>query len=125
MIKDISVYVYRNQTLGDCTCNGVTKRHDRLYLYVDCDVREARNHAANHQRPLDECLYLVRRQLFGNKADYCVPLSQMKDNGQVNNQMWVMAGGNFVYTSDGRYREYTGYTTPLSVHDRIENYPTY
>lgn len=30
----------------------------------------------------------------------------------------VMAGGNFVYTSDGRFRAVCQY--PISVHDRVE-----
>ena len=33
---------------------------------------------------------------------------------------WYMAGGNFLYTSDSRYKEITGISYPVSIHDRYE-----
>lgn len=33
---------------------------------------------------------------------------------------WYMAGGNFLYTSDSRFREITKSKYPISIHDRYE-----
>ena len=33
---------------------------------------------------------------------------------------WYMMGGNFLYTSDSRFKEITGISYPIAIHDRYE-----
>lgn len=33
---------------------------------------------------------------------------------------WYMAGGNILYTSDSRFKQITGISYPIAIHDRYE-----
>ena len=103
MSNYLLVFVYRND-LGDCTNNGVTSPQFNHKFVVPCE--------------------------YGNiteedvaKAGYVV-LEPGINGGVLNfrprgEKGWTMAGGNFVYTSDSRFRRTYG-TAPISVHDRVE-----
>jgi hypothetical protein len=97
----------------DCTAGGLTSQVDNADLYCDCTREEAIEHCRKRGKDPDKQLILVRRQLFGNNADYVEPLT--KPEGK-----WNMFGGNYVVTSDSRYREFTGSNRPLPVFDRFE-----
>lgn len=102
-MNKIPTYVYKN-SLGDCTNNGLTSKHDRLMLcYGDLNQEEI------NELPEDS-LILIERVLWGKPAPYAVPVEIYKSGRH------SMAGGNFVYTSDSRFPG----SAPLSVHDRVE-----
>ena len=104
-MNKVFTYVYKN-SLGDCTSNGLTSKHDRLNLYYG-----QLNDETINELPEDS-LILIERVLWGKQANYAVPIEIYKSKRH------SMAGGNFIYTSDSRFPA----SAPISVHDRIENY---
>lgn len=115
-IKRVLVNVYRNG-LGDCTNNGLTSRVSSSWLFVDCSREEALQLCEKEYINPYEQMILVRRTLWGRNADYAEPL--MKKAGH------QMFGGNFIYTSDSRFSEWTGSRAPIAVHDRFETREEY
>ena len=113
-IKHVKVDVYVSKSLPDCTNGGLTSKIETAELFCDCGKEDAAAWCAENGKDPSKQLILVRRKLFGGNADYAEPL--MKEDGR-----WGMHGGNFIYTCDGRFREYTGSRLPLPVHDRFEN----
>ncbi len=109
----INVNVYRNGD-RDCTNNGLSSKADDLPLVV---LEFGESSADAIQKLKDEgkdpnrYLLLVRRVLWNEPADYIKPLTENR---------WVMMGGNFAYTCDGRFRDLTGSRCPLPIHDRVE-----
>lgn len=115
-MQKLLVNVYR-WDLADCTNNGITSKHSDLYLY-DGDRNECIANAME-QNIADRALYLVRRELWGERAYYAEPLVEPKIDGP------HMMGGNFVYSCDSRFGEMCGIRLPLPVHDRYETWAQY
>ena len=90
----------------DCTNNGVTSRFDELVL-VDPEIPGI--FAVKPERP---ALKLVRRTICGRPYIHAVPVDASGEPVRGS-----MMGGNFVYTSDGRFPN----AYPIPVHDRIES----
>ena len=104
-MKFISVNVYRNSAFGDCSMNGVTATDD--YNLV---VPVANGYIT--EEDVEKNGYVVLEPMRPASAT-CPP--RFKERGE---KRMVMSGGNFVYSSDSRFRrEYGG---PVSVHDRYE-----
>lgn len=101
----LPVQVYKNP-LGDCTNNGISKGKDRLYLV---DVEAKMSNFPFGICDIQECL-CVKKMSTG--YTYTTPYFE-KD-------FHHMMGGNFVYSSDIRYREATGCIYPIAIHDRVE-----
>lgn len=115
VIKKVSVGIYGDRSLGDCTNGGLTSKIHSAWMFIDCSRDEAIRYCKKNNMDPDFQLLLVRRKLaWLDNADYVEPLT--KPEGK-----WNMFGGNFVYTSDSRFREYTGSSLPLPVHDRFED----
>jgi hypothetical protein len=96
------VFVYRSND-GDCTNGGVTSRFDKFIL-VGKGVDPV--FGSSEETPI---LYLVRRKRFEDMI--AVPILPKNEDG------WTgMFGGNFIYTSDGRFPS----GQPIKVHDRFE-----
>lgn len=112
-IKNLLVFVYRHG--ADCTNGGVTSKVDATYMFVDCEHLDALDYCVKNKLNPELCLILVRRTLFGKSADYVAPLVK-RDGGT------YMSGGNFVYSHDSRFKDYTGSTQPIAVHDRFETW---
>lgn len=90
--------------LGDCTNGGISAERRELYIlgsdgpFEPSDIRE--------------CVTVERKMVLGQehldaKPVYC-------------QNRWYMMGGNFLYTSDSRFREFTGSSYPIPIHDRYE-----
>lgn len=113
-----SVSVYRNH-LGDSTRDGVTSRHNKVILFgLNYSEEYIKNIIKEKNYDIDECLQVVR-----GPGDYikAVPVNLIYQ--EANNKLWVMFGGNFVYTCDSRFKELTGgLRNPIPVHDRREDY---
>lgn len=101
--RALNAEVYRCG-LGDCTNEGISAHRRELFIlgsegpFEPTDIRE--------------CVTVERKEVCGQeylnaKPAYCP-------------KRWYMMGGNFLYTSDSRFREYTGLKYPLPIHDRYE-----
>ena len=100
------VGVLYNAGIADGTNGGMTSKHGRVILVPeDAEVPEQ-----NSGYPV---LVVVRRNISGADYLHAQPLSA-PDKGIA----W-MNGGNFVYSSDSRFREWVG-DYPIPVHDRQE-----
>lgn len=104
MLKGIMVTVLRS-TLGDCTNGGVSSKNDR-FLLVGEEVPEIVNNDGYFP-----VLKLVKRDLFGQIYLHCEPTDKPERH--------YMAGGNYIYSSDSRFRESVN-RYPISIHDRVE-----
>ena len=101
----LTVEVYKN-SFGDCTNNGVTSDTSQTFV-VPCE-----------SGPITE----EGLDAYGAVYVILVP-------GKAGNRMHLkpygvsrhtMFGGNFVYSSDSRFKETYG-SNPVHVHDRIED----
>lgn len=93
--------------IADCTNGGVTSKHGRVILVPE-----------GAEVPGQNCGYpvlvVVRRNICGRDYLYAQPLS-----APIGGNVGWMNGGNFVYSGDGRFREWVG-DYPIPVHDRQE-----
>ena len=104
----LHVDVYRDDSEYDCTSNGVTSlaNKGRYDFYVPCeDGNYTLEDLDNHD---GEAIILVPGETGG----------RINFSPEGTENVWTMFGGNFVYTSDGRFsRVYSGLrvTHPLDV----------
>lgn len=109
------VHVYRSPRLGDCTNSGLTSKFDSIML-VDPQNDQLGGFTVKDG---DRVLLVDHR---GGRDHPCltpraVPATII--NGAViPDKGWHMFGGNYVSTSDSRFREAFGHVLP--VHDRVE-----
>ena len=59
-----------------------------------------------------QCVYIEKREVMGQEYVDCKPAYCRK--------RWYMAGGNILYTSDSRFKQITGISYPIAIHDRYE-----
>lgn len=116
-MEKLTVFVYRSIG-GDCTMEGITSKHDMLTLvrdYTDEDLDELRQSEEAHK-----ILLLEKRELFNKPLWLCIPLIEKPNCHR-------MMGGNYVVTSDSRYKDFTPFKLgfPLPVHDRYETQKQY
>ena len=102
----LPVSVYRDLEIGDCTNGGVTSNPDN-YFVVPCEDGHVTEEIVEKRG------YIVLEPM--EPAYKGCPI-RVKPRGV---EGWYMNGGNFVYTSDSRFRETYG-PAPISVHDRKE-----
>lgn len=104
-VGGLIVDVYRcAETMCDTTNGGASSKFNTFTL-VDPVLPAVFNVAAN--RP---ALKLVRRELFGSTYIHAVP-AELEGRH-------TMFGGNFIYTSDSRFRNISN--QPIPIHDRVE-----
>jgi hypothetical protein len=112
---------------GDCTNGGVTspaRGHKAFYLVEEGDERAVNDVKALQANALVErdpppILVVKRRHFAWGPSIIAVPY-EGKDEGKAG---W-MAGGNYVHTSDSRFREWV-WDGPIAVHDRQETWEQY
>lgn len=97
--------VYRDSKLGDCTNNGISAHASDLYILAE-------QKGPFEPEDIRQCVYIEWREVCGEQYIDCKPAYFPK--------RWYMAGGNFLYTSDSRFREITKSKYPISIHDRYE-----
>lgn len=110
MKKGMLVFVYRHGS--DCTAGGITSKLDQIVLVGPgiegpFEVKEG-----------EPYLELQRKNVNGEYL-YAVP----RNDGDKSSLVGPMFGGNFVYSSDSRFRRVCVY--PLPVHDRWETQACY
>lgn len=97
--------VYRNAQFGDCSNNGLSARHDEIFVISDGKfIKEkgpfTEKDAISSGIPVFEVGGKGGRFNFRPKGE----------------QRWTMFGGNFAYSSDSRCPAF-----PTAIHDRIES----
>ena len=100
----LTACVYRS-TLGDCTNGGISSARRELYIL-------AKEKGPFEPEDIRECVYIEWRNVCGEQYIDCKPAYFKRH--------WYMAGGNFLYSSDSRFREITKSQYPISIHDRYE-----
>lgn len=104
MVSGLSAEVYR-WGLGDCTNDGISANRDKLYILSEQEF-------PFHPDDIRECVTIEKRIICNEEYVDVNPVYCSK--------RWYMAGGNFLYTNDGRYREITGISYPVPIYDRYE-----
>lgn len=112
MKQGMLVYVYRNGS-ADCTAGGITSNVDMIII-----VGEGIE-GPFEVDPGEACLELRKKNVGGDEYLYAVPVDGRDTAGMVG----PMFGGNFVYSSDSRFRRVCKY--PIPVHDRWETQELY
>lgn len=105
------LYTMYGGQISDCTNGGITSKNERVIL-----VPEGVMPPTNSNLPV---LKVVRRNIGGRDYLHAEPLAAPG----AGNIGW-MAGGNFVYSCDSRYRQWVC-DYPISVHDRSETQMQY
>lgn len=100
----LTAEVYRNP-LGDCTNDGISSYQRELYVL-------AAQKGPFEPEDIRQCVYIERREVMGKEYVDCKPAYCRK--------RWYMAGGNILYTSDSRFKQITGISYPIAIHDRYE-----
>lgn len=105
-MKGLLVSVYRDASGTDCTNGGASSRFTRFVL---CGEGIPEVFAPSEDAP---ALVLVRRKLRGGDYLHAEPVG-LRDAG-----LPVMFGGNFIASSDSRFRAACGIA--VAIHDRTE-----
>lgn len=100
----LTAEVYRS-SLGDCTNNGISSYARELYIL---DAQKG----PFEPDDIRQCVYIEKREIMGQEYVDCKPAYCRK--------RWYMAGGNILYTSDSRFKQITGISYPIAIHDRYE-----
>jgi hypothetical protein len=103
--KGLSVSVYRDADGSDCTLGGVTSKYKSFVLLSQDENAEGQVFEPSEKSPA-----LIIRERGGYV--WAEPVD--KPTGRIG-----MMGGNFVYSSDSRYRRGVS-QGPIPVHDRFE-----
>lgn len=113
-VKALPVSVYESAHLlkdCDCTNGGISSRHKTLYLLCE-EGQDGWEIEENDER----LVKLVRSSPCGRPYVHAEPV-----NDPNKREIGYMFGGNFIYTSDGRFPE----TYPIPLHDRSETLEEY
>lgn len=100
--------------------NGSGKAHPWHLIHTDSGISSCQRELyvlAAQKGPFEpedirQCVYIERREVMGKEYIDCKPAYCRK--------RWYMMGGNFLYTSDSRFKEITGISYPIAIHDRYE-----
>lgn len=103
--KGILVSVYRSDR-EDCSNKGLSSETDSLIMVDENGDSFDCVHSTD-----GDYLVLIKDICGGVERLRAIPKSLL-DSGK-----WTMFGGNFVYSSDSRFPS----STPIKVHDRVEN----
>ena len=108
-MRALPIYVYRNNSLGDCTNGGISSRFDKLLLvcddgFVDIDA----------ENPPENLVVVISRHFGNREYKHIEPYVKPTHLG------W-MHGGNVAYSSDSRFPS----AYPLCIHDRQETQEQY
>lgn len=112
----VTIYRYPN---ADCSNHGISSKHDILDCF-DGKLEDVRKFVEDKGYDIHECLYVVRRMLWGEPHPYLTPLDWAikKPNGN------VCFGGNYA-VGDSRWNDWFGHNLPLPIHDRYDSWEDY
>ncbi len=101
----LPVEVFKSKALGDCTNNGISSRRNELYVMTG-------EYYPFEPKDIRECICIEEEEIFGKRHVRAKPLYKPRRS--------YMMGGNFVYTSDSRFKDISGIQYPVPIHDRYE-----
>ena len=104
-MKFISVSVLRDSYIGDCTNNGISSKSNQVY------IEHPQGWISEEHAPEALRVDLIKREIFGST---CLSLKPS------NTKRHCMAGGNFAWSCDSRFRQLIS-NQPVAIHDRIED----
>lgn len=107
-------------SLGDCTNGGLTSKNRSLTIFsADTTDEEIKQYFNGDSEKYSKAIRVMKTEnpIYPVRAEVVFR--------KPSNEGTYMAGGNFVYTSDSRYKEVAGVPYPISVHDRFEDWNTY
>jgi len=121
-MRGVSVNILRSD-LGDCTNGGATNpvhSKGRIVVVFDPEIQTGNFKLEDcKDDPRFICLRIVRRRAgTSNEYLHCEPIEN-----KPGERVGPMFGGNYVMTSDSRFRDVSPY--PLPVHDRFETQEQY
>lgn len=106
----LTTYVLRD-ALGDCTNEGVSSRSETLELFAPhLSFAQVANHCLENGIDVNKAVKLV----------YRANLDYVHAEPIVNRGKCYMFGGNYLKTSDSRFKDLTGISYPVPIHDRTE-----
>lgn len=108
-MRAISVSIYENKEIGNCSNHGISERFKNILIACDDGFIDVNGDEENLCK-------VVKRVIFGQEYVHVEPVAQPKGIG------W-MAGGSVVYSSDSRFNKISQY--PLALHDRCESKEMY
>ena len=113
----ITCNVYRCCQAADHTCDGVSSRHNRLKVYfadeagIEVDLSALDNNS----------VILVKKTQAGVESVIAYPIDALLNDGNEDRpHKGYMFGGNFVYTCDPAFSEFSGIYGAIPIHDRHE-----
>lgn len=113
------VHVLR-PSYGDCTNCGLSSIRGTIICF-DGELDAIKEYVKKEGLNPALCLYVVRRELWGEPHPYLTPLNWAIEKPSSGP---VMAGGNYA-KGDSRWKEWFGHYLPLPIHDRIEPWEMY
>lgn len=111
--KGLLVDIYRPADGRDSSNNGISSQRTRAIL-----IGEGIPEVFGPGIDREPVFVLVRREIpraIGTTEPY-FHVEPLVEPGECH--PWFMAGGNFVYSCDSRFRDICGY--PIPIHDRVE-----
>ena len=105
VVRGLKVNVLRNLSWSDCTNGGISAKRDELYLISP-------QGSSAGPEDLRECVSLGCIAVEVKKYLHVKPVF-FPDR-------WYSHGGNFLFTGNSVYREVTGISYPIPIHDRYE-----
>lgn len=121
-LRGITVSVFRDRAMPDCSRSGISARVDRVVLVGVAEYDADWNlkltdlvKGTASPSPSQPAVVLVKRQ-FGRRTSVCA--QPWGDN--VPRHGW-MSGGTYIATSDSRFGEASGFYGAVSLHDRRED----
>jgi hypothetical protein len=117
-VRQLHVTIYRYPN-ADCSNHGLSSKHDMLHCF-DGDVEDVKHYVEENGYDIHECLYVVRRMLWGEPHPYLTPLDWAIKNPNGN----VCFGGNYA-VGDSRWNDWFGHNLPLPIHDRYDSWEDY
>jgi hypothetical protein len=105
--RGLLVDLYYNPKYRACAGRGVTTKYDKfLVIGEGVDASTSPFTETDHEK----ILVIVKRHLHDGVYYNAVPLKY------IDNPHWTMFGGNYIDTSDSRFK----HKYPIPVHDRVE-----
>ena len=105
-MKGLMVFVYVNKRHGDSSLGGISSKYDDLVLLPTESSTQNGIIIPKIFEAREKGIYLYYRKQFNDLI--AAPEDYL--------DYWYMFGGNFLYTSDGRFPA----NHPIKIHDRRE-----
>jgi len=115
----LHVSVYRNADIQDCTNGGISSKYNKLILIAeDVKLERVEQFCNKNNYDINTCVQVYTRNLQGHNYVVVTPIHLHTNNSKA----WTMFGGNYIGTSDSRFKNITKNQeqNPIAIHDRQE-----